>query len=52
MKDPTLIPYLRRVFFLWCRLVHRARHTNYWTQKTQSFWRCDKCGHHFAKNVR
>jgi hypothetical protein len=41
-------PYLRRVLFVWCRMIHRAHHTNFWTEYSKRFFRCDKCGHHFA----
>jgi hypothetical protein len=32
----------------WCRLWHQKHHENYWTEFSKYFWRCRKCGVHFA----
>lgn len=33
----------------WCLLVHSRYHEQYWTQVGKDFYRCRKCGGHFAR---
>lgn len=43
-KAPTWWEVLR------CRLFHLLYHREYWVEMTKRFYRCDKCGRHWAKD--
>lgn len=49
VKNWTLIPYVRRLAFVWCRLFHRQHHDEKWFTYNYRFFECKKCGHGFRR---
>jgi hypothetical protein len=33
----------------WCVLMHKANQDNYWNENSKRFFRCNKCGVHYAR---
>lgn len=41
-----LLMWLR---YLPCEWFHGGHHHHYWSEASKWFFKCDKCGHHFAR---